>query len=408
MFFVPLQSHVQVGVVGKPNVGKSTFFAAATMIDVKIAPYPFTTIEPNVGVGYVRIPCVCRDLGVRDNPRNSICIDGNRFIPVELIDVAGLVPGAWQGRGLGNQFLDHLRRAPVLIHVVDMAGATDEEGRLVKPGSHDPLVDVEFLEGEVTMWMVQMLSKDWDKLVRLVDYAKKPLLDMLYERFSGLGVTQAQVNDALVKLDLDKKPLSRWSEGDIKGFVGTLRELSKPMVIAANKMDIPEAEDNYKRVVKEVGGKYRVIPVSADYELALRRASKAGLIKYVPGDEDFEVTSTSLTKAQRDALERIRDFMHKWGGTGVIKALNTAVLDVLGMIAVYPVADEKKFTDTEGNVLPDVLLLPRDATVLDLAREIHSEIAEKAVTGIDAISGRRLGVNSKLWHRAVVRIYISK
>ncbi|MFB6470633.1 MAG: redox-regulated ATPase YchF [Vulcanisaeta sp. AZ3] len=405
---MPLQSHVQVGVVGKPNVGKSTFFAAATMIDVKIAPYPFTTIEPNVGVGYVRIPCVCRDLGVRDNPRNSICIDGNRFIPVELIDVAGLVPGAWQGRGLGNQFLDHLRRAPVLIHVVDMAGATDEEGRLVKPGSHDPLVDVEFLEGEVTMWMVQMLSKDWDKLVRLVDYAKKPLLDMLYERFSGLGVTQAQVNDALVKLDLDKKPLSRWSEGDIKGFVGTLRELSKPMVIAANKMDIPEAEDNYKRVVKEVGGKYRVIPVGADYELALRRASKAGLIKYVPGDEDFEVTSTSLTKAQRDALERIRDFMHKWGGTGVIKALNTAVFDVLGMIAVYPVADEKKFTDTEGNVLPDVLLLPRDATALDLAREIHSEIAEKAVTGIDAISGRRLGVNSKLWHRAVVRIYISK
>jgi len=405
---VSLQSHVQIGIVGKPNVGKSTFFAAATMIDVKIAPYPFTTIEPNVGIGYVRIPCVCRDLGVKDNPRNSICIEGNRFIPVELIDVAGLVPGAWQGRGLGNQFLDHLRRAPVLIHVVDMAGATDEEGRLIKPGSHDPLTDIEFLTNEVVMWMVQMLTKDWDKLVRLVDYAKKPLLDTLYDRFSGLGITQAQINDALVKLDLDKKPLGKWGGDDIKGFVSMLRELSKPMVIAANKMDIPEAEDNYKRVVKEVGNRYKIIPTSADYELALRRASKANLVKYIPGDDDFEIISSNLSKAQKDALEKIKDFMHRWGGTGIMKALNTAVFDVLGMIAVYPVADERRFTDTEGNVLPDVLLLPKDATVLDLARAIHSEIAEKAVTGVDAISGRRLGVNSRLWHRAVVRIYVSR
>jgi len=405
---VSLQSHVQIGIVGKPNVGKSTFFAAATMIDVKIAPYPFTTIEPNVGIGYVRIPCVCRDLGIRDNPRNSICIEGNRFIPVELIDVAGLVPGAWQGRGLGNQFLDHLRRAPVLIHVVDMAGATDEEGRLIKPGSHDPLTDIEFLTNEVVMWMVQMLTKDWDKLVRLVDYAKKPLLDTLYDRFSGLGITQAQINDALVKLDLDKKPLGKWGSDDIKGFVSMLRELSKPMVIAANKMDIPEAEDNYKRVVKEVGNRYKIIPTSADYELALRRASKANLVKYIPGDDDFEIISSNLSKAQKDALEKIKDFMHRWGGTGIMKALNTAVFDVLGMIAVYPVADERRFTDTEGNVLPDVLLLPKDATVLDLARAIHSEIAEKAVTGVDAISGRRLGVNSRLWHRAVVRIYVSR
>jgi len=405
---VSLQSHVQIGIVGKPNVGKSTFFAAATMIDVKIAPYPFTTIEPNVGIGYVRIPCVCRDLGVKDNPRNSICIEGNRFIPVELIDVAGLVPGAWQGRGLGNQFLDHLRRAPVLIHVVDMAGATDEEGRLVKPGSHDPLTDIEFLANEVVMWMVQMLTKDWDKLVRLVDYAKKPLLDTLYDRFSGLGITQAQINDALVKLDLDKKPLGKWGGDDIKGFVSMLRELSKPMVIAANKMDIPEAEDNYKRVVKEVSNRYKIIPTSADYELALRRASKANLVKYIPGDDDFEIISSNLSNAQKDALEKIKDFMHRWGGTGIMKALNTAVFDVLGMIAVYPVADERRFTDTEGNVLPDVLLLPKDATVLDLARAIHSEIAEKAVTGVDAISGRRLGVNSRLWHRAVVRIYVSR
>lgn len=400
---VVLQTSVQVGIVGKPNVGKSTFFAAATMIDVRIAPVPFTTIKPNVGVGYVRIPCVCRELGVKDNPKNSICIEGNRFIPIELIDVAGLVPGAWQGRGLGNQFLDYLRRAPVLIHVVDMAGATDEEGRLTRPGTHDPMVDIEFLSQEITMWIVQMLSRDWDKLVRLVDYAKRPLLDVIHERLSGLGITRAQVSDAVGKLGLDKKPLSKWSSEDLRNLVDLLRELSKPMVIAANKMDIPEAEDNYRRITKELGNRYRVIPVSADYELALRKASRAGLINYVPGDNDFRIIGEP-NSTQREALERIRDFMRRWNGTGVVSTLNTAVFDVLGMIAVYPVADERGLSDTEGNVLPHVVLLPRDSRLIDLARAIHSEIADKAVMGIDALTGRRISIEGKLWHRAVIKV----
>ena len=122
---------MEIGVVGKPNVGKSTFFNACSLGNAEVAAYPFTTIKPNRAVAAVRTRCVCRELGVEDNPRNSRCVGGERFVPIEVIDVAGLVPKAHEGRGLGNQFLDELRRASVLIHVVDTAGATDAEGVVV-------------------------------------------------------------------------------------------------------------------------------------------------------------------------------------------------------------------------------------------------------------------------------------
>ena len=395
---------VQIGIVGKPNVGKSTFFAAATLIDVKIASYPFTTIEPNVGVGYVRIKCVCSELGIKDEPRNSMCINGYRFIPVELIDVAGLVPDAWQGRGLGNQFLDHLRRAPVLIHIVDASGSTDEEGRLVKPGSHDPLRDVEFLEKEIVMWLYQIVKKDWDRIVKQIEFSKKQIHQVLYDRLSGLGIHERDIIKVLTELELDKKKPSFWSDNDLLSFVKLLRQISKPMLIVANKMDIPEAEDNYKRMIKELKN-IIIVPASAEAELALRRASQKGLIKYLPGDEDFEIVDKSrLTKKQIEALDKIREFMHKWKGTGVVQALNKAIFDVLGMIPVYPVADDKKLTDTEGRVLPDVYLIPKDATVLDLARIIHTEIAEKAMFAIDVRSGKRLSLDSRLEYKAIIRI----
>ena len=118
---------IEIGLAGKPNAGKSTFFKSATLIDVAIANYPFTTIEPNVGIAYVRTRCVCRELGIDCGK----CVDGWRFIPVKLIDVAGLVPGAHEGRGLGNEFLDNLRQAEGVIHVVDASGSTDEEGNEV-------------------------------------------------------------------------------------------------------------------------------------------------------------------------------------------------------------------------------------------------------------------------------------
>jgi len=399
---------LQVGLVGKPNTGKSTFFAAATLVDVKIAPYPFTTIAPNVGVGYVKFRCVCRDLDVRDQPRNSFCVNGWRFAPIELIDVAGLVPDAWKGRGLGNRFLDSLRQAPVLVHVVDASGSTDIEGRPVKPGEHDPLEDVRFLEREIDMWLFQLLRKDWDRLARGIEVRGHDVSKELYKRLSGLGFREKDIKDSLEKLGLTAKKPSSWSDEEILSFVRLLRQGSKPIVIAANKADIPIAEDNIKRLREELKGEYRVIPTSAEAELALRKAAKLGIIKYLPGESTFEIVGTP-TSSQRKGLQYVEEnVLRKWGSTGVQEVLNVAVFDLAHMIAVYPVENENKFTDHEGRVLPDVFLVPRGTTAKELAYRVHSELGEKFAFGIDAVSKKRLSASYMLKHRDVVKIVISR
>ncbi len=397
---------VQLGLVGKPNTGKSTFFSAATLTEVKRAPYPFTTIDPNVGVAHVKIRCVCRELGVKDNPRNSICIEGWRFIPVELIDVAGLVPDAWKGRGLGNRFLDHVRRASALVHVIDASGSTDEEGRPVKPGTYDPLRDVEFLERELDMWMFQLLKKDWDKMAKVMDLKKD--YEELYSRFSGLEISREAVLAAIEELGLHAKKTVNWSDEDILSLVRLVRKRAKPIVIAANKADVDPAEDNIKRLKEELKGRYIVVPTSAEAELALKKAAKAGLIRYIPGDSDFEVVG-KLTRKQEEALEYIREkVLKRYGSTGVQDALDKTVFDALGMIAVYPVENENKFTDHKGNVLPDVYLLPPGSTARDLAYMIHSDLGERFAFAIDAVTKRRLSADEQLKHRMVVKIVLSR
>jgi len=394
------------GIVGPPNVGKSTFFAAATLVDVKIASYPFTTIEPNVGVGYVKVKCVCKEFNVKDNPRNSVCIEGYRFVPVTLIDVAGLVPGAWKGRGLGNQFLDHVRRASVLLLVVDASGSTDAEGRKVKPGTHDPREDVKFLEKELDMWIYQMLKKDWDKVVRLVEVAKRDVREVLFNRLSGLGIKVEDIAEALRESDLEVKRIGQWTDEDITNFIRNLRGIAKPEIIVANKADLPQAEDNISLLKDEYEPKYKVIPTSAEAELALRKAAKAKLIKYIPGEKEFEIINRDkLNERQRRALEYIREnVLEKWGSTGVQDAINTAFLEVLGMVVVFPVEDENKLTDHKGNVLPDAFLMPRGSKIIDLARKIHSELAEKFVSAIDVRTKRRLGGEYILRNRDVIKI----
>lgn len=392
-----VQSRVQIGIVGKPNAGKSTFFSAATMKDVKIGPMPFTTVEPNVGIGYVRKECPCKEL--KCNPVSYAVIDGVCYIPVELIDVAGLVPGAWQGRGLGNQFLDHIRRAPALIHVVDASGSTDEEGRIVKPGTRNPVDDVEFLDREIDMWTVSIMRRDWDKVVRFSEYGKRPLVDLLMEKLGGLGYKRAQVEGALEALGLSKKPPSKWTDDD---FLAVVRRLRKPMVIAANKVDLPEGEEGYKALKRAFPDRI-IVPTSAEAELALRRAASKGLIRYKPGDPDFEVVG-QLSRQQLAALERIREVMRKFGGTGVEAAINAAVFDALKYVVVYPVEDERKFSDKNGNVLPDALLVPSDATARDVAYMIHTEIGERFVAAIEATTGRRLSADGEVKDGLILKI----
>ncbi len=396
-----------VGIVGKPNVGKSTFFSAATLATVEIANYPFTTVKPNKGIGYVRTQCVCREFNVEDNPVNSVCLDGVRLIPVELIDTAGLVPDAWQGRGLGNQFLDEIRKADALIHIVDAAGSTDLEGRVLTPGSHDPLEDVKFLEKEMTMWFAQILKKDWPKLARTVDSGMADMYTLLEERLSGLSIRRRHVIEALKVTELDADKPSGWSNEDFMSFVDSLRKVSKPMLIAANKIDIPVAEENFERL-KESGN--LVISCSSEAELVLRRAAEKELISYKPGDADFEITRPgNLTEKQKKALEIIREkVLQRHGTTGVQEAINAAFFKLLNMITVYTVEDVERLSDHNGRVLPDARLLPQGTNARELAYRIHTELGESFIHAIDARSRIRRGEDYILKDRDVISVVSAK
>jgi ribosome-binding ATPase YchF (GTP1/OBG family) len=396
-----------LGVVGKPNTGKSTFFSAATLVAAEIANYPFTTIKPNRGVGYVRTPCVHEEFNVKDNPKNSLCLDGVRLVPVELIDIAGIVPGAWEGRGLGNQFLDEIRRADALIHVVDASGGTDCEGRSCKPGEHDPLEDVQFLEREITMWMVTILKKDWAKIARTAEADKKGIAAPLEERLTGLSIKRQSVGEAIKRANLNVDKPTAWTDEDFYRFVDHLRRISKPMLIVANKIDLPTAEANLERMKKL---NYMVIPCSAEAELALRRAAEKGLISYKPGDCNFKITQPEkLSPGQIKALDSVREkVLLKNGSTGVQEAMNMAYFKLLSMITVYPVEDLEHLSDHNARVLPDTYLVPYGTTARQFAYIIHTELGESFLYAVDARDKRRIGEDAVLKDRDVISIVSTK
>jgi len=375
------------GITGKPNVGKSTFFSAATMAIVKIANYPFTTVEPNLGIAYVRKKCVCKELGVKDNPVNSLCTGTDRLIPVRLVDLPGLVPGAHQGRGLGNKFLSEVSNSDVLIHVVDASGGTDEEGRTVKPGTHDPLLDISFLEREYEKWIQQIISRDWMKIARQAELSKKTE-ELLAEKLAGLGIDREQVAGAIEASGLNAERPVSWGEDGLEALSRELRRRAKPIVTAANKADTEEAVANIERI-RAMG--LDIVPTSAESELMLRRAEAKGLIEYTPGDSSFKIKG-QLTEEQRRALKLVEErVLARWGSTGVQTTLNRAYFEVLGMIAVYPVEDPNKMTDHSGNVLPDVYLVPRGTSARGLAYKIHTDLGKRFLYAIDGRTKMRLG-----------------
>lgn len=396
-----------LGVVGKPNTGKSTFFSAATLAAAEIANYPFTTIKPNRGMGYVRTPCVHEEFGVKDNPRNSLCLDGARLVPIELVDIAGIVPGAWEGRGLGNQFLDEIRRADALIHIVDASGGTDCEGKSCKIGEHDPIEDVQFLEKEITMWMVTILKKDWSRIARTAEQDKKGIAHHLEDRLTGLSIKRQLVNEAIRKAGLNVDKPATWTDDDFYRFVDNLRHLSKPLLIVANKIDLPTAQNNVERL-KQLD--YIVISCSAEAELALRRAAEKHLIDYKPGDDDFRIAQPEkLSAGQIKGLEQIRERILKLNGsTGVQEAINTAYFKLLDMITVYPVEDVEHLSDHSGRVLPDAYLVPKGTTARLFAYTIHSELGDNFLYAIDVRDKRRIGEDAVLRDKDVISIVSAK
>ena len=395
-----------VGVVGKPNVGKSTFFAAATMKEVQIADYPFTTIKPNVGVGHLVTKCVCKEMGVTDTPRNSSCVDGTRLVPVKIVDVAGLVEGASKGKGLGNQFLDDLRQADALVQVVDASGSTDLEGRKVPPGAQDPLEDIEMVEREFDLWMYGILKKDWEKATRSLEQTGGKVIEHLAERLSGLSVTFADVEQVILHLHLRTEKPSEWTDEQLMQFVREMRKLTKPSLLAANKSDLPTSLPNIERL-RRTGRE--VIPCASEAELLLRKAAARGLVSYSPGDSSFLVKDPGkLSGAQSDALKMVEERVMKvYGGTGVQEAVNRAFFDLLKAIVVFPVEDETKLTDKDGRVLPDAFLMKGGSTALDLARTVHSELAEGFLYAIDARTKKRLAADHVLENRDIVKIVSS-
>ncbi|MEK6840682.1 MAG: redox-regulated ATPase YchF [Nanoarchaeota archaeon] len=390
-----------LGLVGKPSSGKSTFFKAATLAEAEIAPYPFTTIKPNHGIGYVKVECIDKEFGVKCQPAHGFCINGNRFVPVEIMDVAGLVPGASEGKGLGNQFLDDLRQADVFIHIVDASGTTNEEG---KPAvNHDPSKDILFLENELNRWFYNIMIKAWKGFVKKIDQEEGGnFSDAIAKQFSGLKVKEEHVKKVLLRLRLPEKP-SKWSEDQLFWFASELRTESKPTIIAANKVDIEKARLNYQLLKMRFPG-LMVMPCSADSELALREAAKKELIDYIPGEIDFKIKK-GLSDEQTEALNKIREFvlLKFQTGTGVQEILNYAVFNFLKYIAVFP-AGAHKLADSKGRILPDCFLLPQGSTALDFAYSLHTDFGDNFVKAIDARTKKILGKSYVLKYRDALEI----
>lgn len=394
---------MEIGIVGKPNCGKSTFFSAATLVDAAIANYPFTTINPNFGVGYVRSPCPCAELKKACNPNNSKCAGGVRLIPIKLIDVAGLVPGAHEGRGLGNKFLDDLRQASALIQVIDLSGSTDLEGKPVSPSPENPVKDIEFLAGEVSLWLRGIMEKQFAKFVRKQNLAPDEFYKFAAESLAGLGFTESTVRFAVSDCRLDPSKPSHWSGDDLLRFASRLREIGKPIIIAANKADLPASKENLERLKKEFPD-LKIIPTCAEAELALRKAERAGLIDYVPGAGDFKAKA-QLNDKQEAALDFIREsVISRYGSTGVQQVLDEVAYSLLNLIPVYPVEDEHKFSDKKGNVLPDVFLVPKGSTALDLAFRVHTDIGKNFIAAINARTKMKLAKDYQLKLGDIIKI----
>ena len=393
-----------IGLVGKPSVGKSTFFKAATLAEVEIASYPFTTIKPNHGVGYVKVDCVDKEFNTQCNPNHGFCVNHKRFVPIDLMDVAGLVPGASEGKGLGNQFLDDLRQADVFIQIVDLSGTTDETGKATE--NYDVSKDILFLEDELDKWYFNILIKVWKTFARKIEMEHSNFAEAVAKQFSGLKVDEELVKKVLLKNNFPPQP-SKWSDDLILKFASELRKFSKPMIIAANKVDTPNGIDNLNKL-KNKFPNLLIVPCSADSELALREAARAGLIDYISGEKNFEIKG-NLNEKQKAALNKIKEnVLDKFEtGTGVQEILNNAVFNLLGYLAIFP-AGATKLKDSKGNVLPDCFLLPPNSTALDFAYFLHTDFGKNFIRAIDARTKKILGKDYPLKNRDALEIVTSK
>ena len=375
----------------------------STLAEVEIANYPFATIKPNVGVAYLKQKDIAREFGRISNPRDGFVLGESRFIPVQMIDVAGLVPGASEGKGMGNKFLDDLSSADALIHVIDISGSTNERGESVEKGSYNPINDIKFLEDELNTWIFQLMDRGWAKFARQAQLSGTPSDRAIAEHFSGIKINLGMVKKAFNNSKLSNK-LTEWSEEDMKKFASELRKKAKPIIIAANKMDVSTSKANLERIRAQTDS--RIIPSSAEFELALREANKAKLIDYIPGENHFEIKG-NLTDKQKEALAQVKKFLKTNKSTGVQDILNTIVFDILEYIAIHP-GGVSKLEDSKGNVLPDCFLMPKGSTALDFAYRLHTDFGDKFIRAVDVRTKQTVGKEHNLKHLDIIEIIAGK
>ena len=393
---------IKIGLIGKTNTGKTTFFNSSTLSSDEISTYPFTTKKSSTSTGYANTPCVHSEFNVIDNPNNSKCEDGWRYIPVELIDLPGLIKDAWKGKGLGNQFLSIASQSDALLHVVDASGSIDSTGKITETGSGDPVSDFADIEEELNMWYQKILEGNRDRLQKIIKTGDDNI-DALTELYQGVGVKMNHVKEALKTSGLEEKDIENYDMQDSKKFASYLRKISKPTLIVANKIDVKGADKNFERL-RERYNDMIVIPASADSELTLRRAEQKELIKYSPGSEKFDILETNeLNQKQKAALDFIQsDIMGEYMRTGVQFAINVTVFKLLKMNSIYPVASPEKLSDKKGRILPDLVLLKDGATVTDLAKEIHSDLTKGLLYAKDLRYNLRVPTNYQLRDRDVI------
>ncbi len=395
---------IKLGLIGKTNTGKTTFFNSATLSSEEISSYPFTTKKPVSGIAHAITLCVHPEFKIQDNPNNSKCVEGWRYIPIELIDLPGLIKDAWKGKGLGNQFLSIAAQSDALLHVVDASGGVDSTGKITEVGTGDPLSDFADIEEELIMWYHKILEGNRDKVSKVIKRGSN-FLDAITDLYRGIGVNKTHVKETLLASGLEQKDFDDFDMADSKKFASHLRKISKPTLIVANKIDVEGADKNFARLREHYNDSI-VIPVSGDSEFSLRRAEQKGLIKYSPGSEQFEIIkSNELNEKQTNALNFIqKGIMGEYMRTGVQFAINVAVFKLLKMNSIYPVANEKDLSDKKGRILPDLILLKDGATINDLAKEIHSDLTKGLLYGKDLRYNLRLPINYQLRDRDVVSL----
>lgn len=381
-----------IGIVGKPSSGKSTTLNSLTDASAQVGAFPFTTIEPNKATGYLQVDCACGRVGKESlcKPNYGWCSQGKRHIPIMLLDVAGLVPGAHSGRGLGNKFLDDLRHADALIHVVDVSGTTDAEGKNTR--GYDPLYDIEWLQDEIRLWIEGNLEKRWGSIVRRHTATKSSIVDTLQAQFGGYGSHAPMIQRALQRIN-GLPPLEQWDKEWITKVVKSFMLEKFPTVLALNKIDHPDADKNVSKIMLKYPNTKAVL-TSAVTEVFLRKLSKQGFVKYEEGTEFIDTYEDDpehlkpLDDKLLQRIENIRDLvLYRFGSTGVVQVLQAAA-GALDLIPVYTVKNIQTFTGgSGGNIFRDCFLVKKGTPVGKVARYIMGEVT---IAAIETVGGIRV------------------